>query len=587
MSWSPLRLLISALLCSGLFGSAPARQSPQSATRSGPPGVVLSAKPTPASPVPASPPAIAPENPLGDALILFRKGDVDGAIQKYQLLIAAKPKSPDAYAGLVRAYLKKKDVTQAYATAQRALQDADSAPVRVALGEVYFRQGKIDGAEAEWAAVINSGHQNARAYLGLARVRASRSLYKGASTLIEKAHQLDPNDPEISKRWTAHLSRAERIKYLEEYLAGQNNEDAETLAGMRHYLEYLKARAQDSRGCELVTKTTSTETQLLRLFSDPQHLRGFGLPVGVNTQKSRLLLDTGASGIMINSRIAEKAGVTKISETEIYGIGDRGGKKGYFGLASSLKIGDLEFKDCPVRVIEERNVTGEDGLIGADVFSNFLIDLDFAKEKLRLSQLPRRPGESTAPMNLRTEDEDDSARSSSQSDGKASLDSRDVASQTAGPQDRYIGPEMKSFTQVYRFGHYLLVPTVIGKSSTSSKLFMLDSGSLSNLISASAATEVTNVHRDSDTVVKGISGRVEKVYTADKAVLQFGHLRQENQDLIAFDLTHLSDSAGTEISGLLGFALLRLLDVKIDYRDGLVDFHYDAEQWKWFAQQPE
>jgi len=65
------------------------------------------------------------------------------------------------------------------------------------------------------------------------------------------------------------------------------------------------------------------------------------------------------------------------------------------------------------------------------------------------------------------------------------------------------------------------------------------------------------------------------VYTANKAVLQFGHLRQENQDLTAFDTKPLSDSAGIEISGILGFVTLRMLDIKIDYRDALVNFEVD------------
>lgn len=60
----------------------------------------------------------------------------------------------------------------------------------------------------------------------------------------------------------------------------------------------------------------------------------------------------------------------------------------------------------------------------------------------------------------------------------------------------------------------------------------------------------------------------------------FGRLRQDNEDLVSFDLTPLSNDAGVEISGILGFAMLRLLDVKIDYRDGLVDFTYDAQRWE-------
>jgi hypothetical protein len=31
---------------------------------------------------------------------------------------------------------------------------------------------------------------------------------------------------------------------------------------------------------------------------------------------------------------------------------------------------------------------------------------------------------------------------------------------------------------------------------------------------------------------------------------------------------------GIEVSGFLGFQVLQLLEVKLDYRDGLVDFEY-------------
>jgi hypothetical protein len=55
-------------------------------------------------------------------------------------------------------------------------------------------------------------------------------------------------------------------------------------------------------------------------------------------------------------------------------------------------------------------------------------------------------------------------------------------------------------------------------------------------------------------------------------------LRQENQNLTSFDLSHISDAIGTETSGILGFAMLRMLDVKIDYRDGLIDFNYDPKR---------
>ncbi len=67
--------------------------------------------------------------------------------------------------------------------------------------------------------------------------------------------------------------------------------------------------------------------------------------------------------------------------------------------------------------------------------------------------------------------------------------------------------------------------------------------------------------------------------SADKVTIQFGHFRQENDELISFDLTPLSRDTGTEVSGILGFGMLRMLSVKIDYRDGLVDFDYKPDAW--------
>jgi tetratricopeptide (TPR) repeat protein len=527
---------------------------------------------------PAQVPLASLPSPLTEALALYRKGSFDEAITKYQDVLHDKPNSPDAYAGLIRTYLKKKDVQQASDTAQQALKIADAAPVRVALGEVYFRQGNIHDAEEEWVKVIKAGNPNARAYLGIARVRLAISLYKSAWTMIDKAHALDPSDPDISRLWTARLSTADRIKYLEGYLAGENNEDADSLSAMRQYLEYLKARTKDARrSCHLVSKVSATETPLLRLLRDPQHLRGYGLAVDVNGHGSRLLLDTGASGILISRGIAEKAGVTRLSNAEISGIGDKGGKDGYAAIADSLKIGDLEFQGCTVHVLEQRSVVGEDGLIGADVFSSFLVDIDFPNEKLRLSELPKRPDDASANLSLQTDNEDSGSQNEDASKTTDGASAKADKPKHTGPQDRYIAPEMKSYSPVFRFGHMLLVPTSIG--DVAGKLFLLDSGAFTNHITPAAAREVTKVHGDSRVTIKGLSGSVKNVYSADKAVLQFGHLRQENQDMLAFDFTRISDNIGTEISGTLGFTLLRFLDIKLDYRDGLVDFTYDAKRW--------
>jgi len=289
------------------------------------------------------------------------------------------------------------------------------------------------------------------------------------------------------------------------------------------------------------------------------------------------MLDTGASGIVVKRAIAEKAGISKITATKIGGVGDKGWKDAYVGIADSIKVGDLEFVNCPIEVMEGRSVADEDGLISVNVFDDFLIDINFPDEKLKLSELPKRPGQEEQKLALKNEEYDEDS-DNEESSHEANASSADSAShRPSGPQDRYIAPEMQGYTRVFLFGHHLLVSTKIGDIPP--KLFLLDTGALTNFISPAAAREVTKVGAEPDILVRGLNGAVNKVYTANKAILQFGHLKQENQEMVAFDTTKLSDNAGAEISGFLGFAMLRFLDIKIDYRDALVDFSYDPKRW--------
>ncbi len=117
--------------------------------------------------------------------------------------------------------------------------------------------------------MINSGKASARASLGLARVTASVSMYKRSRTMISKAHELDPHDPDVQKYWMNTLKLPERIKYLEDYLSYETNDDVETRARMQRSLDYMKARSREpKRKCRLVSKTISTETNLVRVLRD-------------------------------------------------------------------------------------------------------------------------------------------------------------------------------------------------------------------------------------------------------------------------------------------------------------------------------
>jgi hypothetical protein len=194
-------------------------------------------------------------------------------------------------------------------------------------------------------------------------------------------------------------SAGSSIKALQAYLASETNDDAEGA-----YKSRASAHNNSGHSCRLRTKIRSTSINLETLWSSARHFRGAGLVAKLNGTSAVLLLDTGASGILVNGKVAEKAGIKRVVQTDIKGIGDKGSASGFVGFA-------------------------------------------------------------------------------------------------------------------------------------------------------------------------------DKVYRADPVKLQFSHFRHDREDLVSFDMSQVSNDTGTEIAGILGYAMLRLLDVKIDYRDGLVDFQFDPDRF--------
>ena len=497
-----------------------------------------------------------PSPPLAAALVLYRTVKLDEAMVAYNAIISAGTAGAGAgadvaaaYAGLARVYLKQEKPAEAYAAAMKGVAlTPNKPPAIVALGEVNFRQGKFGEAEASYLKPLMNCDVDAREYLGLAQIYYATSNNKRASDALKQAYKLDPDDPDIERDYMDTLTRSERLKFLKDYLSRQTNDDAEEHTGLQHELSILEDEiAKAGPHCRLTTKLTQTETPLEILREDPVHIRGYGLRVKFNGASAKLMLDTGAGGILIDKKIAEKAGIKKVLEIETKGIGDKGGTAGYLGFADSIQIGDLEFQGCYVDVINRGSVIGDEGLIGADVFASYLVDIDFPNTKFKLSQLPPYPDEAAAAPTLESEP-------------------------LGAPRlhDRYVAPEMKEYTRVFRFGHMLLIPTRVNDSPPMN--FLIDTGAFDNSMTPLSAKQVTKISGDDLDTIKGLSGQVKNVYVAHKANLQFARFRQNREDLITFSLDGMSDSIGTEIAGVLGFRMLFMLEIKIDYRDGLVDF---------------
>jgi hypothetical protein len=145
-----------------------------------------------------------------------------------------------------------------------------------------------------------------------------------------------------------------------------------------------------------------------------------------------------------------------------------------------------------------------------------------------------------------------------------------------GPQDRYVAPEMRDWTHVYRIGPDLLLPASL--NNTGQKMFILDTGAGDTVVSPDVARGVTKVHGDSPIVIHGTNGKVDKVYSADSIVFGFANLSQRVEDVISIATSQVSKDLDMEVAGFIGFTALGQLTISIDYRDGLVHFAYDPNR---------
>jgi predicted aspartyl protease len=506
----------------------------------------------------------------------FLHSDYDRAVALYQAQLQQKPNDPTLTAGLAEVLLKQQKVTEADHLVHEALaQNPQSAVLMGALAEVQYRAGTPWLALPTVDAAIKLDPCNPQARLISATLLRINSYYASAAKEISTAHALDPYNPRTRSRWLDTLPIKERITELEAYLASPNGEDPETLRGLHFYLAYLKQREiEPHKACRLVSDINTAEIPFVKLLQDATHIRAFGLDVKLNDHDTRLQIDTGASGLLVSRSVADHAGLKEFSRTEVGGIGGQGKKAAYTTFADDIKIGSLEFKDCAVEVIDKGNVADSDGLIGMDVFSRFLVTLDYPMRKLLLAPLPPRPSDTSATKpTLETHGNTSDDESPDNTTAPPSPAPKPVAH---GPYDRYIAPEMKDWTHVYRVGHDLLLPASLNNSPP--KLFIVDTGAFSTTVTPEVAREVTKVHSQDNISVHGVNGKVDKVYTADSITFRFANIAQRVDGVVAFATPTVSKNLNMEVAGFIGITALGQMTISIDYRDGLMKFAYDANR---------
>lgn len=467
---------------------------------------------------------VTDDGALADARHLFRQADFRAAADAYRKIVDAKPYA-EAYAGLVRSLLKADDVKAAEGSSQKALAAfPESAIIHAERGDVYYRRGSIPQADDEYKAALKLDDKCARAWLGQGKVDAVYARRSQSKTAVGKAHDLDAEDSDAFYEWAIRLPYPENVAALERHLAEFHN-DPEDERHEREYKDFVKALA-GRRTWIPAHEVERTEVKMEGLTVGGHFvLRGYGIRARLNDRATvTLLVDTGSSGITITRKLAEKIGASKLAEQALEGVGKSGPAVGYKAWVDKVVIGDLEFHDCFVQATP-REIAEVDGIIGLDVFSQYLVTLDLPARKIHLEPMPAR-GNDGNPVQAET------------------------------------------FSRAFSVGHFLLLPTEVGKKATG--LFVVDSGSNANTISPELARSIPEM-RAFNSPMSGASGVVRSAFIADDATLRFAKVNR-NDRISTLDLHSVSKDLGIEISGQIGFSAMQDMKLTIDYRDGLVRF---------------
>jgi tetratricopeptide (TPR) repeat protein len=495
--------------------------------------------------------SVEPARALTDADNAYIAGNASAAEALWTAQLTSSP-SLVSYAGVIRSQLQQNKLDEGLTTSKAVIAAfPNSSEAYTLAGDVLIRVGHIPEASIAFSKALSLDQCSARAHLGWGRVNGMLSHHDIEAHELAAAHALSPNDPEITVAWLEARPILDRAAPLTTLLAAHPNLPPDTIARLTTELAIL-----DQHKFCTPTETSSNAKLLLQPIAfEARYTRGWAFKMNINGNGLGLVeLDSSVSGIILNPKDAAKAGV--------HPLGPTSATEAYTAVADRIRIGDLEYRDCPVRVAPANQLADANSLIGTDFFRANLIHIDYVAQTVTLTPLP-------SPLT------------------------------PGNPVDKSAAAQ--EWTPVYVSGSTLLVPTLIDKQGPF--LFVLDTGSWSSILSPSIVSHLTMSTSDSTIDRIGYAGDFVKIkpheggintdradiYGPDAKLLKvtrpvklpyFRFAKSELADtsIASFSLTPISHNAGVEISGFLGFRVLQQFSIDLNYRDGLARIVFDQNR---------
>jgi predicted aspartyl protease len=198
-----------------------------------------------------------------------------------------------------------------------------------------------------------------------------------AERALERALRADDPDPEAAALMAILWRREGRFADAADLLRKLGGAaEAEQLAGFRSASPFLQTGPDEVR----LGWVGSERRPVVRVLV-------------ARRRSANFLVDTGASCVVLDRRLAEEIRLLPVGSAQLLGAGARK-TDGKLGRLDSLQLGATEVRNIPVAIIdlhrpEQRNEPFE-GILGSEFLRRFVVTLDYPKRRLSLRKAGRR-----------------------------------------------------------------------------------------------------------------------------------------------------------------------------------------------------
>ncbi|HYR85322.1 MAG TPA: aspartyl protease family protein [Terriglobia bacterium] len=410
-------------------------------------------------------------------------------------------------------FLTRDEVKQAEALLDKQPRTAESVAFR---GEVEYRKGNFDRAEALYKEALGMNARTARAHFGLGKLAIAKLKTKPAIQEITRAIELDPKEPlyrfYASEAWALEKNYAEQRKQIEEYIA-LNPADPDRLAEAKAGLEMLKALGNDVASVDA-----------------PQNPAPIPLRKSLNLVFARVMingrgpyefaLDTGASQVVLSEKLAGELGLTPVTSTIMHGVGGGGKIDTKLYSVKEMTIGSVKIKNVPVGTFNDPLVSQlADGIFSTAVLSDFILTVNYPANLLEISR--KRPAASPA----------------------------------------------SEILPAWYFSNLLLVPVQVNGQHRGN--FIVDTGAVTTVIShnmaATLGVDEKTPGAKIDLGIAGVGGFEGVVLRVPDVTFKTAKNSEVFPQVVSINLKEMSKMIGTEVAGVIGFDFLDEYKLTLDY----------------------